>query len=207
MQFPAPLTSPSCQMGLGATVHSRLGYDSALLPGCGQTRLQDWQNSSFKGPNQADLHSTEFPGQTAPPTCFWRWVKLLVGTTSWTLQVEAQSAKIQVLVAINCSPILHHDEIRNSWAPPITLWSLLGKTRVLGAPMKWPTMLGGLDITPGFFSCQRNQRLRRHLSKWCCATLGGCNVVSVQPATPLSFLVPSALASVVQGHFSLTPAF
>lgn len=45
-------------------IHSGLGYDLALLPGHGQTRLQGSQNSSFEDPNQADLHPANFYGQT-----------------------------------------------------------------------------------------------------------------------------------------------
>ena len=45
--------------GWGTMLYSRWGYDSALLPGCGHTRLQGPQKSS-EGLNQADLHPAKF---------------------------------------------------------------------------------------------------------------------------------------------------
>ena len=38
--------------------------------------------------NQAELHTAEFPGQAALPFWLRRWEKLLVGTSTWVLQVE-----------------------------------------------------------------------------------------------------------------------
>lgn len=54
------------------TLSHGLGYDSALLPGQGQTRLQGQQGFLYKKLDQGNLNSSGFPGQTVLPSCFYR---------------------------------------------------------------------------------------------------------------------------------------
>ena len=74
-----------------------------------------------------DLHQAEpFPGQTAPPSWLQRWAKPLAGTATWVLQVGTQSVKIQVLVAVSLSLLLHHQQIPCGQALQISSPSLVG---------------------------------------------------------------------------------
>lgn len=87
--------------GLGAPL-SRLGHDSAPLPGPGQTSLQGWPSSSFENPTQASLCPAGFPDQTGPTSALqMNKAAAEVGTTPWTLQ-----GGLTLLVAAGLSPLL-----------------------------------------------------------------------------------------------------
>ena len=77
-KLPSVFVSSSCQMRLEATLYTGWGYDSAFLPGNGQSRLQGWQNSLFEDPSQADLNPTEFLGQITLLTWFCILAKSMV---------------------------------------------------------------------------------------------------------------------------------
>lgn len=54
------------------TLSHGLGYDPALLPGQGQTRLQGQQGSLCKKLDPGNLNTSGLPGQTVLPSCFCR---------------------------------------------------------------------------------------------------------------------------------------
>lgn len=62
------------------------------LPGHGQTGLQGQQNSSYEGPNQADLYHPIFLVWVCPD------LVLLVRTTTWALQVGTPFPRFKCLV-------------------------------------------------------------------------------------------------------------
>lgn len=54
------------------TLSHGLGYDSALLLGQSQTRLQGQQGFLYKKLDQGNLNTSGLPGQTVLPSCFYR---------------------------------------------------------------------------------------------------------------------------------------
>ena len=66
-----------------------------------------------------------------------------------------------------------HPTSLSQWLSPEDSLIIWGKIRV-GAPTKWPTMLGvGIGCPPWvFFAHWRNRRLKGDLSMWCCTGLG-----------------------------------
>ena len=58
-------------------------------------------------------------------------------------------SKIQVPGVANPSLLLCHGQIPRGWVSQIPLWSPLCEIRI-GAPIKWPTMLGETRCLPGF---------------------------------------------------------
>lgn len=101
-----------------------------------------------------------------------RWAKLLVRTTTCTLQVGTQSAKIWVLIVaspfpysiITRFPVVKHQRFPHN---------------PHGARLEWGSTLwgGGTRCHPwALFSFWRNRRLRGDLSMWYCAEQGWCLV-------------------------------
>lgn len=62
------------------------------------------KSSLFEDPNQADFGPIKFSSQIVLPSWLYKWMKLLVGTTTWALQRWTWFAIIQVLVVTSSCP-------------------------------------------------------------------------------------------------------
>lgn len=140
------LASLSGLTGLGAILSSGSGYDSAPLPGWGQTRLQGWQISL--GPESGRSASCWVPWSD----CTIDLVVQVTKAAGWDYYLEAAGRnsvwKIWVLIVASPSPLLHHNLIPSGRAPQILLQSLWGKIRVR-TPKMWSTTLRQLDVHSG----------------------------------------------------------
>lgn len=121
------------------------------------------QNFSFESLNQVYLHPTIFPGQSAPLVWLYHWAKLLVGTT-WVLQVWIWSSRINVLMFVGLSLLLHWSQIpshRNLQVPLQYMW---GEIR-MGALTKWPQCYKWVLVSPvgSFFPLEELEAQRRPL--------------------------------------------
>lgn len=114
-----------------------------------------------------------FPGQSASLTWFYRWAKMLVGTTTWDLQVGTASARILVLVFASDSPFSVADSLQSIPADSLA--------KPMGVPKKWPkTMLrGGLDVPEALISHWRSYGLRIDLWVWSYGSLRQSHVISL----------------------------
>lgn len=122
--------SPSGQIELESTVTWLLAWmwtDKAL-----------WlRNFSFGDPNQADLYTAKFHGQSTPrldPAD--RWAIILVGITTWTLQVwtlDCQDPCVDCCKLLPCSPSV--------WLP------VVGLRNFLCNPMVWDQSRGPCKVS------------------------------------------------------------
>lgn len=75
------------------------------------------KSSLFEDPNQTNFGLIKFSSQIVLPSWLYRWIKLLVETTTWALQRGTWFAFIQVLVVTSSCPTFS-SQSDSQWSSP-----------------------------------------------------------------------------------------
>lgn len=116
------------------------GAMTLLLAGVWANQALGLAKPSCENPNQADLHSSKFSGQSPPPVWFCRKAKTLVEITIGPCWCEFWP-KIHVLVVASPFPLLRQSDSQS--LNPMVSPAIPG--------MKRPTMLSELVVLRGLF--------------------------------------------------------
>ena len=172
------------------------------MPGCGQTRLSELQNSSFEDPNQADLHPAEFPCQSGPRFGSADEQSHWLGLPLWHCRYELNLPRFMCwsLQAPPFFSVTVRFSVVEPYRFPCNLHCMRSKE---GLPQSDPSAEKACCFSWVLFSCWRNWRPRGDLFTWCCTILGegqcGQHVVSSLILLMQSILV-SEVKRVLQPH-------